>query len=267
MKNNALIKTSDGDFIDKNDFIKCLKDLGIKNGDTLCVHTELLSLGVLCVSKNTLLQSLIDSFFDVIGESGTLIMPTFTYSFCENKDYDMDNSKSTMGILTEYFRNLKGVKRTNDPIFSFAVRGAKENLFLNDVKSCFGDDSVYDVLAKENGKILLLGTDKIGYTFTHYTEEYAFNKGYDLKYRYFKEFCGKVIKNNISEEKSILYFVRDLEQKSVLSVEKQINILKKYNLFYKQKFANSCVVCIGANEYLQANLNELKQNQNCLIKD
>lgn len=31
-------------------------------------------------------------------------MPTFTYSFCKNEIYDKLNSKSTVGVLTEYFR-------------------------------------------------------------------------------------------------------------------------------------------------------------------
>lgn len=265
MKNNALIKTFNGGFIDKNDFIGCLKKLGIKSGDTLCVHTELLSLGVICSSKNYFLQSLTDGFFDVIGESGTLIMPTFTYSFCKNENYDINQSKSTMGVLTEYFRNLKYVKRTNDPIFSFAIKGAKENLFLNDTNSCFGADSVYDILTKENGKIILLGTDKLGYTFTHYTEEYAFNSGYDLRYRYFKEFSGQIIKDDAMSKKTILYFVRDLKQNSILSVDKQVNILKKYNNFKYEKFANSCIVCIDAALYLRANLCELEKDLGCLV--
>ncbi|WP_089503411.1 AAC(3) family N-acetyltransferase [Campylobacter pinnipediorum] len=63
------------------------------------------------------------------------MMPTFTYSFCDRDIYDKEKSKSKVGILGEFFRKLKGVYRTDDPIFSFAVSAisvvdARKNLNL-----------------------------------------------------------------------------------------------------------------------------------------
>ncbi len=95
-------------------------------------------------------------------------MPTFTYSFCKNEVYDKLNSKCTVGILNEFFRKQEGVKRTNDPIFSFAVKGAKEDLFLyKEQKSCFDEGCIYNILKNNNGKIVLLGTQLLDHTFTH----------------------------------------------------------------------------------------------------
>lgn len=75
-----------------------------------------------------------------------------------------------MGALNEYFRKQTGVKRTNDPIFSFAIKGAKEELFLKDTTSCFGENCVYEVLAKENGKYIIFGLNE-GHALVHYAEE------------------------------------------------------------------------------------------------
>ncbi|EJP4488918.1 aminoglycoside N(3)-acetyltransferase, partial [Campylobacter jejuni] len=173
------------------DLIDAFYQLGIKRGDILCVHTELFKFGVPLLSRNEFLQTILNCFFEVIGKEGTLIMPTFTYSFCKNEVYDKINSKTKMGALNEYFRKQTEVKRTNDPIFSFAIKGVKEELFLKDTTSCFGENCVYDMLSKINGKIILLGSKTNGYTFTHFIEEKA-----RVPYRYFKEFQGKIIFEN-----------------------------------------------------------------------
>ncbi len=85
-----------------------MEKLGLKQGDTLCIHSELFRLGEVLVSKQEFLQSIIDSFFQVIGNKGTLIMPTCSYSFNRYKNYDKIHTKSTMGILSEYFRTIAG---------------------------------------------------------------------------------------------------------------------------------------------------------------
>ncbi|EOI2760049.1 TPA: AAC(3) family N-acetyltransferase, partial [Campylobacter jejuni] len=210
------LEHNDKKYSDK-DLIDAFYQLGIKRGDILCVHTELFNFGVPLLSRNEFLQTILNCFFEVIGKEGTLIMPTFTYSFCKNEVYDKLNSKCTVGTLNEFFRKQQGVKRTNDPIFSFAIKGAKEELFLKNTTSCFGENSVYDTLVKENGKIILLGTKIAGYTFTHFIEEKI-----KVPYRYFKEFKGKIIlENKMPKEIVINYYVRDLEENSNLDVYKQ----------------------------------------------
>lgn len=245
------------------DLIDAFYQLGIKKGDILCVHTELFNFGMPLLSRNEFLQTILNCFFKVIGKEGTLIMPTFTYSFCKNEVYDKMNSKSKMGILTEYFRKQKDTKRTNDPIFSFAIKGAKEELFLKNTTSCFGENSVYDILAKENGKIILLGTKIVGYTFTHFIEEKI-----KVPYRYFKEFKGKIILENKNlKETKINYYVRNLEENSNLDVYKQIEILKQNDNFKLQKFGNSCIVLINSKAYLEDTMQALNQNLKCLLME
>ncbi|CAM4136113.1 AAC(3) family N-acetyltransferase [Campylobacter armoricus] len=185
------------------DLIKAFENLGIKKGDILCVHTELFNFGIPLLPRNEFLQTIIDCFFEVIGKEGTLIMPTFTYSFCKNEVYDKLNSPTKMGALNEYFRKRGGVKRTNDPIFSFAIKGAKQDLFLKDTKSCFGENCVYEILTQENGKLINFG-DTLSFTYFHYPEEY-----FGIYYRYNKIFKGLVIDENRQiYKKSINFYVR-----------------------------------------------------------
>ncbi|EJF7070552.1 N-acetyltransferase LegH, partial [Campylobacter jejuni] len=213
------------------DFIENFYKLGLQKGDTLCVHTELFNFGFPLLSRNEFLQTILDCFFEVIGKEGTLIMPTFTYSFCKNEVYDKINSKTKMGALNEYFRKQTGVKRTNDPIFSFAIKGAKEELFLKDTTSCFGENCVYEVLTKENGKYMTFGGQ--GHTLTHYAEEQ-----FNVFYRYHKIFSGILIdENNISYNKTISYYVRKLDISSEPNLINIINIVNNTKNFKKNNFA------------------------------
>ncbi|ARJ56246.1 AAC(3) family N-acetyltransferase [Campylobacter cuniculorum] len=247
----------------KDDFIGILRDLGIKKNDCICVHTEIFKLGIPLVSKEEFLRILLEGFLEVLGTQGTLIMPTFTYSFCKNQAYDKVHSKSTMGILTEYFRRQKGVLRTNDPIFSFALWGAKSKEFLSENQSCFGENCVYESLYKNNGKIVLFGTEHLGYTFTHFIEEQA-----RVSYRYFKEFRGILIDEHGQKfEKSILYFVRHLDRNSTVSLEKQIKILKESHNFKSLEFGGAHLVLIRAKEYFEVCLKALKKDENALLLD
>ena len=109
--------------------------------------------------RKFLLDTLVDVLKECVGKNGTIIMPTFTYSFCKGEVFDVDNSKSTVGILTEHFRSLPAVKRTQQPIFSCAVYGKKQEYYLNVSKDSFGKGSIFEKLHKDNGKILFLGAD------------------------------------------------------------------------------------------------------------
>lgn len=259
----ALLKSHKG-LIYQKDLKQALKKLGLKQGDTLCIHSELFKLGEVLIPKKDFLQSIIDTFFEIIGKKGTLIMPTFTYSFNRYKDYDKIHTKSTVGILTEYFRTTGGGIRTDDPIFSFFIKGYNQNNFKNKLlKTCFSSGCIYDKLVKFQGKIILFGTDKLGYTFSHFCEQKA-----KVSYRFFKEFQGMITDENSQSKKvKIQCYLRKENTKFDLDIEKQIAILKQDNNFNRVEFANSCIVCIDAQKYLKANLKALKENEFALVEN
>ncbi|EJL4569703.1 aminoglycoside N(3)-acetyltransferase [Campylobacter upsaliensis] len=246
----------------KNDFYEALKCVGLERGDCICVHTELFNLGIALVGREDFLHILLCVFREILGKNGTLIMPTFTYDFCKGRNFDKKKNKSTMGVLTEFFRLQEGVLRSDDPIYSFAIWGADKGDFLKPTPTCFSENCVYDILAKKNGKIVLLGTDIVGYTFTHFIEERA-----RVSYRYYKEFSGKIIdERGLVREKSIQFYVRDLKQeKSIFSVPKQVDILKANHNFRRESFANACIVSIKAKAYLKDTLSVLTQDEKALL--
>ncbi|HGG0136715.1 TPA: AAC(3) family N-acetyltransferase [Campylobacter jejuni] len=149
-----------------------------------------------------------------------------------------------------------GARRTSDPIFSFAVKGAKADIFLKENSSCFGKDSVYEILTREGGKFMLLGLN-YGHTLTHYAEER--NTSFC---RYFKEFKGLAIDElGQKREKRINYYVRDLEKAYVCSLDK-INEIVRQTRYYKSiKFAGDFLESYDAKEYVKAIGNALKQDK------
>ncbi|HDZ5065280.1 TPA: aminoglycoside N(3)-acetyltransferase [Campylobacter jejuni] len=251
----------DGKKYSNVDLINAFYKLGIKKGDILCVHTELFNFGTALLPRNEFLRTILDCFFEVISKEGTLIMPTFTYSFCKNEVYDKINSKTKMGALNEFFRKQAGVKRTNDPIFSFAIKGAKEELFLKDTTSCFGENCVYDVLTKENGKYITFGGQ--GHTLTHYAEE-----KFNVFYRYHKIFSGILIdEKNISYNKNISYYVRKLDISSKPNLTNIINIINNTKNFKKINFTGDCISIYNAKEYVEILWKKLNTDQTILIEN
>ncbi|EGK8085203.1 aminoglycoside N(3)-acetyltransferase [Campylobacter lari] len=256
----ALFKHNDKIFY-KHDLIQVLEKLDIKKGDVLYTHNEIYNFGIPLTDGKTLLQAILDCFFEVIGKEGTLIMPTFTYSFCENKIFDNKNSKTKVGVLNEYFRKQKGVKRTNEPIFSFAIKGAKEELFLKDTTSCFGDDSVFAEIKRQNGKIMLFGNPLVGTTFIHHIEEKT-----GVSFRYFKEFSGIIIDEHGNKlRKTIQYLVRDYRKKSITSAKIYNNFLQKVGNFKLQPFANAEIAVINSKEFFNEAYKLLKINEQAFL--
>ena len=247
----------------KEDLKNILINLGLKKGDKLVVSSELFKLGKIIGDKNTFLDEIISTFYEILGSDGDLIMPTFTYSFCKNLVYDNLNSKSTVGALGEYFRHKSGVIRTDDPIFSFAIRSNNPEIYLKDCDSCFGKGSVYDVLREKDGKFLAFGDASKGWTFYLYAEEMA-----GVSYRFFKDFSGKIIdRKGVEREKTIKYYVRHLDRNSILDKQKQIDMLKKNKNYNYAKFAGGDMALIDLRQYFEIFVKTVKMDENILLKE
>lgn len=253
--NMPLLKLQDQQ-LDYDGLCRAFEQVGLRPGDEICVHSSLFHLGTLMAKPQDFLAGMVAALRESIGPEGTLIMPTFTYSYCNSEIYDMRNSRSHMGILTEYYRKLPECIRTRDPLFSFAISGHSTAAYLqNDVTSCFGKDSVYDVLNRRGGKIVVLGDRANGYTFGHYVEECMM-----VSYRFFKTFSGTTITEDGTElQNSIDYFVRKLDGRSILSGAKVLDYLKQRHLATEIKLMGGdlCMFpCAPAKEALEKGMQE-----------
>lgn len=192
----------DGTKIYHSHFVKALRGAGINNGDAVFVHSRVSAFGKLLISdKNFLMQSLIDSVKDAVGSDGAIIMPTFSYSFDRNEAFDANNTQSTVGALTEFFRKQDDVVRTSHPNHSVAIWGSNKYDLSNIGKGTFDENSIFGKLHKLDGKIVFFGAPFQSCTFIHYIEQM-----HKVPYRYMKKFRGKVIINGNEHDEEISFY-------------------------------------------------------------
>jgi len=219
----------------KSDIIDKLKKAGIQKDDSIFVHSNIGFFGRLENANNSeeYCEIFKDSIFDVIEENGTLIVPTFSLSFCNNQIFDKQQTVSfECGIFSEFIRQKENSKRSDDANFSVCAIGGKSDYFTKEVSEhSFGTNSFWDRLWQKNGKICRFNMSSDYNTFIHFVE-----RELNVPYRYDKEFRGISIVNDKKVVKKYYHFVRDLENSNHLSdlskLEQKCKELGLSNLFF-----------------------------------
>ena len=144
---------------DFNSIVRDLKALGIKPGMNLLMHSSLRRIGPVEGGADTI----IDALLDVLGPEGTLMMSTVSGNVNpEQPVYDVRNTPSTVGTLSNVFRKRPGVIRSLHPVHSIAAYGPKAEFFTEghlDVNTPWSPGSPYGKLMRNGGFILFLGTN------------------------------------------------------------------------------------------------------------
>ena len=73
-----------------DDLLSALRGAGIREGDDVFIHSNIGFLGRLngVSSSQELCDRFIQALQEVLGSKGTLVLPTFTYSFCHGEIFD-----------------------------------------------------------------------------------------------------------------------------------------------------------------------------------
>lgn len=158
-----------------NDFRDALVSVGLVPGDAVLVHSSWTAFAGYAESPASVIREL----QRLIGERGTLMMPTQPFSgsaqqyHARGTIFDAARTPSQMGVLPEVFRRMPGVVRSRHPTHSVAVWGRRAPDMiaehLGSTTPC-GFGSPYHKLLDARGKILLLGTDIGASTFNHFVE-------------------------------------------------------------------------------------------------
>ena len=84
-----------------------INKIGIRPGDCVLVHSDTDGLAQLDpeIAENPFLgfDVLKRALLDVVGPDGTIIVPTFTYSFCDGKYFDPQKRSSEVGLFSNFF--------------------------------------------------------------------------------------------------------------------------------------------------------------------
>lgn len=178
-----------------------LSSVGVKTGQLILCHSSLMGLG----RMENGARGVAACFMDLLGRSGTLIVPTFTYSAFANEVFDVAETKSTVGELGDAVRMLDGAVRSEDPNFSHAGLGpAARDLLDWQEEPSIGPGSFYSHFSTLGGYVVLLGVDFRALPFFMHMERVL-----DLPYRYDKRFNGKVRNNGAVRDVVAIHAVRD----------------------------------------------------------
>lgn len=204
MDNNTVLFNSKNGVVTTKTLYNALKKIEADKCDYLFIHSEI-NFGMPNpeLSKKELLGHILEAIKAL--EVKNILVPTFTFSFCNREDFDIQKTKSSMGIFSEYFRKQPEARRSVDPLMSVAMIGEDYSVIDNIGNISCGENCTYDLLHKKgNTKFLFLGNRMSDcMTYTHYMEVVK-----NVPYRYKKEFTGNVINNGTKEIRTYYLHVR-----------------------------------------------------------
>jgi len=177
-----------GEVITFGQLVADIQKCGIEAGDSVLVHSSFSKIGFVEGGPKTF----IDALLQVIGPSGNLLMPSspnagYQLDYIRNlKEFDVQNDPSRMGAVTEYFRKLPGVLRSESPTEPVCCLGPKAEWFTRGhlgEETPYTKNSPFARLAEVNGKILYIGVtlDNAG-TSLHLLEDAVANFMFPVYY-------------------------------------------------------------------------------------
>jgi aminoglycoside 3-N-acetyltransferase len=106
-----------------------MKQFPITEGDNLFITSDVKQLLYSCMENgdDTDLNILIDSMINIIGQEGTIVIPTFNWDFCKGKSFDYFKTPCKTGSIGKLL--LKEViLREQSILFTLLLYGAKDRM-------------------------------------------------------------------------------------------------------------------------------------------
>jgi len=196
---------------DNISYLKIPHLLGLQKGDVVLLSSDLRGILVSCLKNGERFDGhkFLEEFLSVVGDTGTLLLPTYSWDFCHGKVFDYINTPSCTGSLSTLALKRDDFKRTRHPLYSFAVAGKYQDLLVSmDNKSSFGSDSPFSFMELTKAKNIIIDVNLThSFTYVHYNEERA---GINT-YRFLKSFTSIYRDENGQEsERTYTMLVRDL---------------------------------------------------------
>jgi aminoglycoside N3'-acetyltransferase len=210
--------------------------------DNVLVHTDVLK-GMKFTAKNriTFLNQHYEFILNFIGKRN-FYFPSFNYLCLKSGDFDIQNDKVQVGILNEYLRENKKLKRSPVPVFNFLANNDQHQIKIENgsIIDPFGEESLFHFLYVNESYLLHYGSSLSSSTIIHYVERMSNN----LIYRYDKNFDVKIIDTNQSINVKFNYHVRPIGLELEYDWIKLENDLKSQNIIDEYKDGRTNIIGI-----------------------
>lgn len=248
-----------------NDLVDEMCSMGMTSGSVVFVHSAMTEF----YNYEGTAMELIEKIIAVIGEEGTLMMPAYPKnktgllkSARENMDeilFDVNETPSGAGYLSEVFRTFPGVKRSINLQHSVCAYGKMADYFLGEhhlSEVAWDSYSPYNKLGDVNGLIFSLGLEPYlrNVTLIHCTEV-AFRH----KYAYFSSFFGDSVEYKFVDCKGIVG-----HHKMILPLKggvRSAEVIRTYfdkSQFQRKRLSNLNIEVIGS-KYMHKRCAELTE--------
>ena len=169
--------------VTKEIVVSAFKSLGIKETDSILIHSSMKSFGYVEGGA----QTIIDGLKEVVCK-GNLCFPALRTEkiYDAYRDWDINNTPSGVGLLSETFRTSEGVLRSDQETHSVTAFG-KDAVYITSGhrtgeprycvygEMCFGYNSPWQRLYELDAKVVMIGVSMMYNTFKHFVETLVVN--------------------------------------------------------------------------------------------
>jgi len=263
VNNNLQAQKEKGIVFSEEDIIKDLKNCGISTGDTVLIHSSMSKIGFLKDGPSTFVNAVIH----LIRENGNVLMPTSPNAklqldyIRENSVFDVQNSPSKLGAISEFLRTLKGVKRSLNATEPVSALGKNADYLT---EGHFGTITPYDSnspfarITEFNGKILYIGVTLDNAGTNLHTLEDAIDVGLPI---YHSELFEVEIKDENGKKHSVKTKVHNLEWSKKRRCDELLPLFKKRGVYTESSIGNAKTLIFDANKMLEVMKDEFQSNK------
>lgn len=254
---------SKGEIITKEDLIRQFQSIGLKTGDHLLVHSSLSKIGFVENGPKDVVEALLE----VVGEEGNILMPNspnneFQLNYIQTLNcFDVKNSPSKLGAISEYFRLLPNAIRSAHPTEPVSCIGPDANFYTKDhfgQLTPYTSKSPFYRISEKGGKILYLGVtfDNAG-TNLHTLEDAIENFKFPV---YYHEIFEVKIRLSSGEEVIMKTKVHNPEQSKKRKCDALIPMFEQKGILKKVKIGKANALLVDAKGLLATMIEEYNQN-------
>ena len=248
---------------DEKQLKQVLVRLGIRNGDTLLVHSSFNNFNGFQGGA----QDIIKCFQETVGAEGNLLMVSMPYT-CSTSDYlkknpvfNVQKTPSRMGIISEIFRRKKGVLRSLHPTHPVLASGRDAEWIVAGHEDCIfpcGKDTPFDKFRLLNGKILFFDVPFRTFTFIHYIEDLIKNS---LPFSLYssKPFVAKIIDYSANEFNMQTFAFGDIAVERRRPEVLKKNLLNR-NLLIKKRIGKTKLIIVSAGDAILCTQEMMESN-------